>query len=197
MDSIAPDWFWFWFWFGLLLLLWFTLPVAPSQSTLSTLTCLGHHIWGVIQDPDSSLPTARREQEGRPQHHVKKEGRNRRALDGLQNGQKRRQIGTRARISRGRLISSNSNFGFSSESSGFSSFSSRSASRSSSSRSNSASGTFPPAYSSPQPPEASEKVNMQAAFEDFLKVFFLGYMFHCQQQRLQAQQQAEQQADPQ
>src|SRR5437762_6214269 len=35
----APEWFWF----GLLLLLWFTLPVAPSQSTLSTLTCLGHH----------------------------------------------------------------------------------------------------------------------------------------------------------
>src|SRR5436305_10320948 len=35
----APEWFWF----GLLLLLLFTLPVAPSQSTLSTLTCLGHH----------------------------------------------------------------------------------------------------------------------------------------------------------
>ena len=30
---------------------------------------------------------------------------------------------------------------------------------------------------------------MQAAFEDFLKVFFLGYLFHCQQQRLQEQQQ--------
>src|SRR5438105_12804160 len=77
----APEWFWF----RLLLLLWFTLPVAPSQSTLSTLTCLGHHIWGVIQDPDSSLWTARREQERRPRRHVKKEGRNQRALDGLKN----------------------------------------------------------------------------------------------------------------
>ena len=41
MDLVVPDWFWFWF--SLLLLLWFTLSVAPSQSTLSTLTCLGHH----------------------------------------------------------------------------------------------------------------------------------------------------------
>ena len=38
---------------------------------------------------------------------------------------------------------------------------------------------------------------MQTAFEDFLKVFFLGYLFHCQQQHLQEQQQAEQQAEQQ
>src|SRR5438874_1233007 len=139
MDSVAPDWFWFWF--GLLLLLWFTLPVAPSQSTLSTLTCLGHHIWGVIQDPDSSLPTARREQERRLQRRVKKEGRNRRALDGLQNGRKRR-ISTRiSRFGNRRQWPAEGIFGSSSESSGFLSFSSnssRSASRSSSSRSSSA-----------------------------------------------------------
>jgi hypothetical protein len=41
-----------------------------------------------------------------------------------------------------------------------------------------------------QTSETSEKT--QAAFEDFLKIFFLSYLFHCQQQRLQKQQQAEQ-----
>ena len=160
MDSVAPDWFWFWFWFGLLLLLWFTLPVAPSQSTLSTLTCLGHHIWGVIQDPDSSLPTARREQERRLQRRVKKEGRNRRALDGLQNGRKRR-ISTRiSRFGNRRQWPAEGIFGSSSESSGFSSFSSnslRSVSRSSSSRSSSVLDIFTlPTYSLPQLSRASE-----------------------------------------
>jgi hypothetical protein len=46
----------------------------------------------------------------------------------------------------------------------------------------------------PQPPEALEKMNKQAIFKDFLKVFFLGYLFHCQQQQQQEQQKAEQQA---
>ena len=165
MDSVASDWFWFWLPLLVVVVVVVRALAVPSSLLVSwsSLTSLSHHIWGVIQDPDSSSPTARREQARR-----------------LQNGRKRR-IPTR--ISRfGSRFSA-------------SSFSLRSVSRSSSSRSSSASGiSVPPAYSLPQPPEASEKINIQAAFEDFLKVFFLGYLFHCQQQHLQEQQQAEQQA---
>src|SRR5437764_1002729 len=167
MDSVASDWFWFWL--PLLVVVVVVRALAVPSSLLvswSWLTSLSHHIWGVIQDPDSSSPTARREQARR-----------------LQNSRKRR-ISTRISRFDSRFLAS--------------SFSSRSVSRSSSLRSSSALGiSAPPAYSLPQPPEASEKINIQAAFEDFLKVFFLGYLFHCQQQHLQEQQQAEQQAEQQ
>src|SRR6266516_624592 len=171
MDSVASVWFWLWLWLLLVVVVVVVraLAVPSSLSRTCPLT-----FWSPLSEPDSSSPTARREQARR-----------------LQNGRKRR-IGAQARISRGRSMSNSSSniFGFSSESSQFSSFSSRLASTASSSRSSSASDTSaPPVYMPPQASEASEKANMQAAFEDFLKVFFLGYLFHCQQQRLQEQQQ--------
>jgi hypothetical protein len=67
------------------------------------------------------------------------------------------------------------------------------------SRSSSASGTSesPPAYTSPRPSEeASGKTSTQAAFEEFFKVFFLGYWFHCQHQRLQDAYREQQERQP-
>ena len=116
----------FWFWFGVLVFVDLVIcAITASLTALTALTYQDHHIWGLNWDPDSASLKMRREQARR-----------------LQNGRKRRQISTRARISRFSRFSDSSD----------SSFSSRSALRLSSVSNISA----PPVYSSPQLPQVLE-----------------------------------------
>src|SRR5436305_9032005 len=108
MDSVASDWFWFWLPLLVVVVVVVRALAVPSSLLVSwsSLTSLSHHIWGVIQDPDSSSPTARREQARR-----------------LQNGRKRR-ISTRiSRFGNRQQWPAKGIFGSLSESSGFLSFS--------------------------------------------------------------------------